>query len=205
MLIDELFDAIYRNVTLKTARWHLQGIGSQIGSEVIVDNLKNVEETLKCELVPNAIERLHSHNYNVWHHEDVCRSDRVGDVYPAKRIIDKNNQARCDCVEELDDDLFIVFNSNRFAPINSETPGSIIDRVSINELKIYHVEELIGGGDRKDLEPRLKHLICQKRILLQCLENLLLDMRAGKRTVFIYKQHKMYNDPSTNPLHRDRK
>lgn len=196
----DVVDLIYRRITLRTGRWHAMGAGTPYTTTIVTMPIEGD--------LGNLIERLHGFNYNVWHAEDICRSGSDEHIPAAKRIIDQNNQARCDAVEKLDEMLInhfqITNESGASVPYNSETPGSIVDRISVNELKIYHTEELIGCMVETNLESRLCMLVHQRNVLIQCLTDLLNDMSAAKRYVFMYKQHKMYNDPTTNPLHKDR-
>lgn len=220
MQVEELANLIYRNVTLVTPRLHALGLGTPFSKVASAVNRPND--------IGNAILRLHVYNYNVWHAEDICRSGEDALIPDAKRIIDKNNQARCDAAEELDDLLGEAVKFDGYlpsdVPTNSETPGSIIDRISIADLKIYHTEEIHAKRYAEDravsiahrgapmetdevdaLNKRLFSLINQKHVLLKSLLELLREVKLGKRVIYRHRQYKMYNDPATNLLHKDRK
>lgn len=153
----------------------------------------------------------HSFNFRLWHQEDIARSPDVEDaeIAAVKRRIDKHNQNRNDWIEKVDDFLSqIVFERNiepkPGAPINTETPGSVIDRLSIMELRIYHMREQL---DRDDASPEHMNSVSQKMALCQvqqaelqeALQQLLNNVAAGKVRHRTYRQMKMYNDPTLNP------
>lgn len=153
----------------------------------------------------------HSFNFRLWHQEDIARSPEVDDteIAAVKRRIDKLNQQRNDWIEKVDDFLTqIVFERNiepkAEAPINTETPGSVIDRLSIMQLRIYHMQEQL---DRSDASSEHIESVTQKMTLCQiqqnelqeALQQLLNNIAAGKVRHRTYRQMKMYNDPSLNP------
>ncbi|MDZ4727768.1 MAG: DUF4254 domain-containing protein [Leptospira sp.] len=146
-----------------------------------------------------------------WHIEDDIRSPNIAleDVVSLKRKIDKLNQERTDMVEKLDDfviELFKNISPKPNAKLNSESPAWLLDRMSILELKIYHMEEQVN---RKDTAATKEHILkCQDKlnILLEqrsdlkvCLDELLLDYQNGDKRVKVYRQMKMYNDQNLNP------
>ncbi|MGK0289204.1 MAG: hypothetical protein ACI86H_000635 [bacterium] len=153
----------------------------------------------------------HWQNFQLWHEEDTARAPDVSDTIIAtvKRNIDGFNQRRNDLIEILDDHLlnFLAQNNHIMAedaPLNSETPGSMIDRCSIMSLKIFHMNEQANRDDA-DQEHKQKALDKvgvlkeQRKDLLQCLSDLLKDAQLGTRQFKIYRQFKMYNDPTLNP------
>lgn len=139
------------------------------------------------------LHKLCYHNYLIWHWEDIARCSDDKKVVEAKRAIDPHNQQRNNSIEELDE--FFIKQQVGKGPYNSETLGSIIDRLIISQLKLIHSEEIEAAKSRV---PVIKH---QQEILLDCGKELLHLMRCGKRQIINYKQMKMYNDPLTNPLH----
>ena len=149
----------------------------------------------------------HRRNYNLWHEEDCARRDDMGFeyVYRAKRAIDAYNQQRNDFIERIDQYLFEALKPNvESAPINSETPGMIMDRLSIMALKLYHMIEQTERADAteehlKKCEEKVAVLRQQRSDLQNILEQLLEEIQAGKRAYRVYFQFKMYNDPSLNP------
>jgi hypothetical protein len=155
-----------------------------------------------------AVEQNHQHNYLLWHAEDRARRNDMGDAFvvQAKREIDKHNQARNNQMEAMDH-YFIEHlkpASHTQCKVHSETPGMMIDRLSILALKIYHMrlqtERLdVDEQHRKQCLAKLNQLNLQHQQLTQCLSELLQDIEHQNKTFRIYQQHKMYNDPKLNP------
>lgn len=155
--------------------------------------------------------RQHQQNYRLWHEEDIARSPHVRDAELAqvKRNIDKLNQQRNDLIEQLDDYLLRELETAAIelqpdARLNTETPGSVIDRLSILALRIYHMGEQAGRTDaseqhRAKARARLEILDEQLADLSASLDELLDDVFSGRRRLKVYRQFKMYNDPTMNP------
>jgi len=157
-----------------------------------------------------AVRRQHRANFELWHIEDEARAPGASDADLAgvKRRIDLTNQMRNDLAEQLD--LFLLgWLAAKGLPkpdaeLNSESPGLIIDRLSILALKIYHTREEAEragapeGHAERNLE-RLAVLEEQRRDLAACLDALWRETLEGKRRFKLYRQLKMYNDPSLNP------
>ncbi len=154
---------------------------------------------------------IHYNNFTIWHYEDDARRTDVEDavIVDCKRHIDKYNQTRNDSIERIDIWIDTVLQNAGIEPdnnieSNSETPGSIIDRLSIICLKIFHMEEEV---ERKDADKehqelskkRLHVLIEQRDDLGRALDKLMLDLRQARKRHKIYRQYKMYNDPRFNP------
>jgi chromosome segregation ATPase len=153
----------------------------------------------------------HKYNFLLWHEEDIARSRQAGDAQIAqvKRNIDQLNQKRNDWIERIDDTLKRTLDERRILPAagakwNTETPGAAIDRLSILALRIYHMEE---QAERSDATPehiaraqsRLATLAAQHEDLSTALGELLSDLFAGRKRLKLYRQLKMYNDPTLNP------
>ena len=154
-----------------------------------------------------AIERNHKMNFDVWHAEDVARRDDLGpaSVRDAKRIIDRCNQLRNDAIEQFDVWLLGQLPPARpDAPLHSETPGMIIDRLSIMALKIYHMRieaarETATDEHRRKCSGKCAVLEEQRGDLKGCLQSLVAELQSGARQCKLYRQFKMYNDASLNP------
>jgi len=156
------------------------------------------------------VERQHRANFDLWHIEDEARRPGAtdSDLAQLKRRVDAANQLRNDLAEELDRMLLAVLMQkglpNRSAPLNSESPGLIIDRLSILALKIYHTREEAtrkdapAGHAERNIE-RLDILEEQRNDLAGCLDALCKAAVAGTRRFKLYRQLKMYNDPDLNP------
>ena len=152
----------------------------------------------------------HRANFDLWHIEDEARTPGASDAELAdvKRRIDATNQRRNDLAEDLDRALLDWLSRrelpNPDAALNSESPGLIIDRLSILALKIYHTRE---EAQRADAPPghaernhsRLAILGEQRSDLADCLDILWSETVGGARRFKLYRQMKMYNDPSLNP------
>lgn len=154
------------------------------------------------------VEKNHSFNYQLWHAEDRARRDDMGPefVYHAKREIDKCNQERNNCMEKMDEWLFTRLNpaSPSTCPVHSETPGMMIDRLSILALKAYHMglqilRQEVDESHRQQCLQKLHTIELQQQQLLSCLDQLLSEVQAKVRTFRVYHQFKMYNDPALNP------
>lgn len=149
----------------------------------------------------------HLRNFQLWHEEDIARRDDLGPerVRQAKRAIDRYNQERNNFIEEMDKALVAELRpAESGVPKNSETPGMMIDRLSILALKEYHMweeSERAGASDehRVRCAEKLARIRLQRADLTQCLGELLADVAAGTRTFAVYYQFKMYNDPALNP------
>jgi cell division protein FtsB len=153
----------------------------------------------------------HRENFRLWHQEDIARSPEVSDADLAavKRAIDKLNQRRNDLIERLDDCLLAELAEQGVAPradarFNTETPGSVIDRLSILALRLYHMEEQTQRTDATaehlaKAAARLTILRQQHDDLQQGLRELFDDIFAGRKVLKVYRQFKMYNDPTLNP------
>ncbi len=157
-----------------------------------------------------AVTRHHRANFDLWHIEDEARAPNVTDASLAavKRCIDRTNQLRNDLTEELDRFLMGWLEPRGLpsssAPMNSESPGLIVDRLSVLALKIYHTREEIGrpgapAGHVDRNRNRLTILEEQRADLARCLDALWREILAGTRRFKIYRQLKMYNDPALNP------
>jgi Protein of unknown function (DUF4254) len=158
----------------------------------------------------NLVTLEHRANFDLWHIEDEARAPGATDAELAevKRRVDSTNQLRNDLAEELDRTLLAWLESqsqlNPAAPLNSESPGMIIDRLSILSLKIYHTREETErpnapAGHAERNRERLAILEQQRADLAACLDHLWREALSGARRFKIYRQLKMYNDPSLNP------
>ena len=145
-----------------------------------------------------------------WHLEDIIRDPQINPVeaLALKRRIDKSNQDRTDLVEMIDSyflDKYKDVTPLPIATINTESPAWAVDRLSILALKIFHMQEQV---DRKDAsaehiatcQKKLSVLLEQQKDLSSAIDQLIADIEAGCKYMKVYKQMKMYNDPSTNPI-----
>jgi hypothetical protein len=154
----------------------------------------------------------HRANFDLWHEEDEARDPEATPekIVRIKKAIDRLNQRRNDLTERIDRMLLEAAGEQRAeAPLHSETPGMMIDRLSILELKRFHTEEEIaraaGEEHAQRNRERLAVLNEQRGDLSDALDALWADVSAGRRRFKLYRQMKMYNDPALNPaLYRGR-
>ena len=150
-----------------------------------------------------------------WHFEDIIRDPDIDPVaaLELKRKIDASNQDRTDLVEYIDSYFLNKYQSVETledATINTESPAWAIDRLSILALKIYHMEEEVSRVDaarehKKNCQGKLEVLLEQRKDLSTAIDQLILDIEAGKKYMKVYKQMKMYNDEELNPVLRGQK
>jgi hypothetical protein len=177
----------------------------------LVDHWHHFEPEHTEEGLRGRICDLHRYNFLLWHEEDIARSPSVTDgrIAQVKRAIDRYNQLRNDCIEKVDDWLVadlaargIVAAATALAA--TETPGAAIDRLSILELRRYHMREQIERRDasqehRAKAAARMVVLDEQRNHLIQATDRLLAEIYAGSRPLRLFRQMKMYNDPTMNP------
>ena len=154
---------------------------------------------------------LHKFNFQLWHEEDIARSPEVTDarIAEVKRNIDRFNQARNDAIEKVDDWLVSELARRGIEPRTgaaaaTETPGSAIDRISILELRRFHMREQIDRADatqehREKAATRMAVLDAQRGHLVAALDQLLAEIFQGQRPLRVFRMMKMYNDPTMNP------
>jgi hypothetical protein len=145
-----------------------------------------------------------------WHFEDIIRDPQIDPVeaLTLKRRIDKSNQDRTDLVELIDSYFYDQYKDVKplaDATINTESPAWAVDRLSILALKIYHMSEEVKRTDttpehHEQCQKKLDILLEQKKDLSSAIDQLLDDIKAGRKYMKVYKQMKMYNDPALNPV-----
>lgn len=145
-----------------------------------------------------------------WHLEDIVRNPNIDpqEGIALKRRIDKSNQERTDLVEKIDDHFLHEFKdvvTLDGATVNTESPAWAIDRLSILALKIWHMQEEVNRQEateehRMKCSNKLNILLEQQVDLSTSIDELLADIEAGKKKMKVYRQMKMYNDPSLNPV-----
>ena len=145
-----------------------------------------------------------------WHLEDIIRDPDIDPVeaLKIKRRIDKSNQDRTDMVEDIDSWFRTLYKDVVPLPdatINTESPAWALDRLSILALKIWHMREQTERADadadhKARCAAKLDVLLEQRRDLTLAIDQLLDDIRAGRKYMKVYRQMKIYNDPATNPV-----
>ena len=145
-----------------------------------------------------------------WHFEDIIRDPQIdpAEALVLKRRIDKSNQDRTDLVEQIDSYFRETYKNVKVqadARINTESPAWAIDRLSILALKIYHMKEQVerpeaSAEHKATCQAKLDVLLEQQKDLSTAIDQLLEDIEAGRKYMKVYRQMKMYNDPSTNPV-----
>ena len=174
----------------------------------------DVDAQVACPYAPGTIEaslwRKNWIDAVQWHLEDIIRDPAIDPVaaLALKRRIDRSNQDRTDLVEDIDTyfrELYAGVTVLPDATINTESPAWAIDRLSILALKIYHMREQVNRNDataehRAKCQAKLDVLLEQRTDLSTAIGQLLDDIAAGRKYMKVYRQMKMYNDPSTNPV-----
>jgi len=150
-----------------------------------------------------------------WAYEDIIRDPEIDPVeaLSIKRKIDASNQDRTDTVELLDDYFLEKYSNVKIlqeASINTESPAWALDRLSILELKIYHMRIEANRIDasenhKEKCSLKLEVLIQQREDLSLAIDELLDEISKGKKYMKTYKQMKMYNDEELNPVLRKNK
>lgn len=178
-------------------------------STVALWHKQDIENTY--EGILHLVCQQHIFNYELWHQEDIARSHDVTDaeIATVKRAIDTLNQNRNDHIEKIDDWLTAELGKANVelregARLNTETPGSAVDRLSIMSLRLYHYQEQLEreGVDQEHLAKVKERIaLCeeQRKDLSNSLSELLADIQTGAKIHKTYRQMKMYNDPSLNP------
>ncbi len=168
------------------------------------------------------VQTNHRCNSLLWAEEDLARRTTVADTEIAanKRAIYGYNQARNDATERIDEILLLALglvsadSARSDAPqaqapagarLNSETAGSMIDRLSIMALKAQAMRAQTLRGDADEAHRvasrlKLERLQQQREDLGACFDALLADATAGRAYFKVYRQFKMYNDPRFNPV-----
>ena len=145
-----------------------------------------------------------------WHFEDLIRDPHIKpeDGMQLKRRIDRSNQDRTDLVEQIDSYFRQIYSDVKIlddATINTESPAWAVDRLSILALKIYHMKEQAERTDAtadhiEKCKNKLAILLEQQVDLGSAIDQLLEDIKTGRKYMKVYRQMKMYNDPATNPV-----
>ena len=180
----------------------------------------SVETPINNPFEKGSIEALLYHKNWIdtvqWHYEDIIRDPEIDPVaaLTLKRKIDASNQERTDMVEYIDSYFLEKFKNVKIqdnASINTESPAWATDRLSILYLKIYHMRqettrEGVSDSHIEACNKKLNVLLEQEKDLTSAIDELLIDMEAGRKYMKEYKQMKMYNDDSLNPvLYKDKK
>lgn len=163
----------------------------------------------ESELPWQFIEENTEWNFKLWHEEDIARIQDIDPmrIVEAKRSIDKFNQARNNAMEKIDEWILNYLEVNNIPAgtrIHSETPGMMIDRLSIMTLKKYHMQEEVDRPEasaehKAKCADRVKVLSEQINDLATALEYVLSSLLKSELRFKVYRQLKMYNDPSLNP------
>ena len=145
-----------------------------------------------------------------WHLEDIIRDPQIdpAEALLLKRRIDKSNQDRTDLVERIDSYFWEQYHTvqpKENAKINTESPAWAIDRLSILHVKIYHMQEQVNRTDVSQEQhdkcaAKLAVLQEQLQDMTTSITQLLEDYTSGERIMKVYRQMKMYNDPTLNPV-----
>ena len=175
------------------------------------DNVDHpIQNPYEADTIQHTLYQKNAIDSIQWHLEDIIRNPNIdpAEALTIKRRIDKLNQERTDIVEQIDDFFIDQFQRIQLvpqAPINTESPAWAIDRLSILQLKRYHMQEEL---ERKDVDQqhldqcqaKANLLEDQQNDMIQSISHLLNEMSQGQRQMKVYRQVKMYNDPNLNPV-----
>ena len=182
----------------------------------LIDNVgQSFENPFPSNSIDHLLYRKNWIDTVQWHYEDLIRDPDIDPVegMNLKRKIDASNQDRTDTVEYIDGyflNLYKDVKPFKSATVNSESPAWAIDRLSILELKIYHMEEEAhrseaSNSHRQSCNNKLQVLLIQRIDLSSAIDKLLEDLDTGNKFMKVYKQMKMYNNEETNPvLYKDK-
>ncbi len=189
---------------------------NDIFQQAIADYHTNdsVDQKVKNPYQEGSLEHLLYHKNWIdavqWHLEDIIRDPAIdpADALVIKRRIDASNQVRTDMVEYIDSYMLDKYKDTLPSPdakLNTETPAWAIDRLSILALKIFHMALEVERTDvdeahRTACKAKLDVLLTQRTDLSMAIEELIADIEAGRKYMKVYKQMKMYNDPTLNPV-----
>ncbi len=212
--------SLFVNLATQVAALHDSTLQSAGGPPVARPT--DVASTDRDALLWHWIGTNHFFNSSLWAEEDLARRTTVSaeEIAHNKRAIDKFNQARNDATERVDEILLTALglvdaaSAQTDAPVtkvpdharlNSETAGSVIDRMSIMALKIHAmraqtVRTDVDDSHRSNSQVKLDKLLQQRADLGHCLDTLITDTQAGRAYFKVYRQFKMYNDPRFNPV-----
>lgn len=184
-------------------------------SEIVLQQAENISNwhnkihLAEDKLPLKFIQENNYWNYQLWHEEDIARAKDIDParIIEAKRNIDHYNQQRNNSIEDIDEwilNYLITKKIKTGEKLHSETPGMMIDRLSIMSLKIYHMsEESIRKNATNEHRLRCTDLVIVLRQqiddLASCLSEVLNQLEKGELKFKVYRQLKMYNDPSLNP------
>ena len=145
-----------------------------------------------------------------WHYEDIIRDPDIesNEGMKLKRLIDSSNQNRTEMVEYIDSyflNLYKHTTPKKDAKVNTESPAWALDRLSILILKIYHMREEslrtdVSNQHKDSCTEKLKILVEQRKDLSESIDQLLEDLSKGEKKMRVYRQMKMYNDETLNPV-----
>lgn len=215
MSYDSLIASLSHSIGLQekcTQDWHVQEPAGAVVDVAATTSTKDMHVTPSLELtLANLILTQHLQNFRLWHVEDIARRKDVDATIIAdcKTKIDTLNQVRNDYMEKIDaffTEFFLSLAITYSEPLryHSETIGMIIDRLSILALKKYHMHEetvrtSATNEHKQQCSEKLQTLRVQRSLLTTALFELLEEYRNGVKHPFVYRQHKMYNDPNLNP------
>jgi hypothetical protein len=189
----------------------LDGLSITRFHDLVLDQQKHQDhnDSAKSSGALHWIKINHRYNTLLWNEEDKARRTDVDAeaIAASKRLIDQYNQKRNDAVEAIDEAILAGLGNVALKPharLNSETAGAMIDRLSILSLKIFHMRKQTERTDAdaahiETCRGKYQRLNTQRSDLAGCLDRLLAEAAAGDAYFRVYRQFKMYNDPTLNP------
>jgi hypothetical protein len=124
-----------------------------------------------------------------WHLEDECRT-QYGDVArlgALKREIDHSNARRVACIDAIDERFVRELDGHAVGdgrePVALITPGNLVDRISILELKCYHAA---AAGDAAEAVLEQLDDACLG------LDRLVADLASARQRMKLHRTVKLY-------------
>ncbi|MFH8684180.1 DUF4254 domain-containing protein [Streptomyces lydicus] len=141
----------------------------------------------------DAVTRLHTVNANLWNAEDRVRDARLTAVQVAdcKREIDQLNAERNALAERADEVLGTLADEGRAdAPLHTETLASVVDRLSVLTLRIWHNERISARDELA--RRRVPALLQQREEMSAALDTLVADVICGRKRLPAPARYKLY-------------
>ncbi|MFD3653453.1 DUF4254 domain-containing protein [Streptomyces sp. NPDC058620] len=148
----------------------------------------------------DTITRLHTVNGRLWDTEDQVRGALLSaaQVADCKREIDQLNAERNMLAERADEVLGTLADAGcADAPLHTETLASVVDRLSVLTLRIWHSEQTAARDELA--HRRVPALHGQREELCAALDSLITDVVAGRRRLPVSARFKLYGRDDVAP------
>jgi hypothetical protein len=138
-------------------------------------------------------------NLRQWDLEDTTRQPEASDasVAGAKREIDRLNLGRHQILQEIDTAIDAVLDQPSTAPIATESPGMVLDRLSV--LVIRRARTASASSQDPAWADRVPLVESGLTTLALALDSYLDDLRSGRRRFVPYEHLKLYRSAGSPP------